>query len=122
MPIFSVSDITNKPLSKYTKEDIIKDLDELKQNGGITKKQDFEKLMKYFMKKKFKYVYRYESLNDYRNIYEKIYTLHLEGSPREIAEQIFKIAKKMGEYERLYLRLNIGNIFYKDEIYDMSTS
>ena len=35
MPIFSVNDIVTKPLSKYDNADIIKDLEELKHNGGI---------------------------------------------------------------------------------------
>ena len=111
MPIFSVSDITNKPLSKYTKEDIIKDLDELKQNGGITKKQDFEKLMKYFMKKKFKYVYRYESLNDYRNIYEKIYEMYPDLSE----SQIYFLFKNLLVNKGLLVKLELNKFHFKFE-------
>ena len=80
MPIFSVSDITAKPLSKYLQEDIIKDLDELKQNGGINKKSDFDKIMKYFMKKSFRNVYNIDQFKEWTNIYLKIFDMYSDFS------------------------------------------
>jgi hypothetical protein len=52
MTIYSIADIVKKPLSKYKVDEILFDLDDLKQNGGITKINDFIKLMNYFMKSK----------------------------------------------------------------------
>ena len=81
MPIYSITDITKKPLSKYETHEIIKDLNELKQNGGITKVKDFDKLMTYFMKSKtfMKYIYSMDVANKYAQIFDTIIDLHPEN-------------------------------------------
>lgn len=81
MPIQSIADIVKKPISKYSIEDIIKDLDELKQNGGITKIRDFDKLMAYFMKSKsfIKNIYYIDKSFQYAQIFEKILDMHPEN-------------------------------------------
>lgn len=81
MPIQSIADIVKKPISKYSIEDIIKDLDELKQNGGIIKIRDFDKLMAYFMKSKsfIKNIYYIVKSFEYTQIFEKILDMHPEN-------------------------------------------
>ena len=81
MPIHSITDIVKQPLSKYSTENIIKDLDELKQNGAITKIKDFDKLMTYFMKSKsfMKYIYTFDTSFNYAQIFEKIIDMHPEN-------------------------------------------
>lgn len=86
MNIFSVNDIIKLPLSKYTEDKLIEDLDKLKQNGGITKKQDFDKLMKYLIKKKYRCVYSFNTpyLTKWRIIYEKVYDMYPEFTDSQI--------------------------------------
>jgi hypothetical protein len=78
MPIYSITDIVKNPLSKYTIEDIIKDLNELKQNGGITKIKDFNKLMNYFMKSKtfIKNNYDLQAKMQYAQMFDIILDMH----------------------------------------------
>jgi len=81
MTIQSVADIIKKSISKYPKEDIVKDLDELKQNGGINKIKDFDKLMTYFIKSKsfMKNIYNIDLSLQYAEIFEKILDMHPEN-------------------------------------------
>lgn len=81
MPIQTIADIIKQPISKYSTENIIKDLDELKQNGSITKIRDFDKLMSYFMKSKsfMKYIYNFDTSFGYAQIFEKILDMHPEN-------------------------------------------
>lgn len=105
MPIFSVNDITAKTLSKYEYTDIINNLEELKQNGGITKQQDFNKLMKYFMKKKFKNIFHYNNLDNYRNIYEKIYEMYSDFSD----SQLYYLFEHLLVNKELLIKLLVNN-------------
>jgi len=78
MAIYSVHDIVKQPLSKYIFVNLSKDLDELKKNGGITKIQDFDKLMKYIMKSKtfISGKYNIDYIYKYTKFFTKILDLH----------------------------------------------
>lgn len=83
MPIHSISDITKTPLSKYTLEQLNKDVYDFKQNilsgmAPIIKIQEFDKLMKYIMKSKtFIYKgYNYNNIYLYIQLFKNILTLH----------------------------------------------
>ncbi len=136
MPIQSVVDIVKQPISKYTREDIIKDLDELKQNGGITKIKDFDKLMTYFMKSKsfMKYIYNIPNTFAYAQIFEKILDMHPENGIYTDEQMLYLcdkmcISKKLIEtsvnrgynmkYEHLYTYISnimdINNYHYNDK-------
>ena len=78
MTITNVSDFIKQSLSKLSDDDIIKNLKELKENDGITKIKDFDKIMYYFMKSKtfMKYIYVEYTTFKYIEIFEYILNMH----------------------------------------------
>lgn len=136
MPIQSVVDIVKQPISKYELKNIIKDLDELKQNVGISKIKDFDKLMTYFMKSKsfMKYIYNIPNTFAYAQIFEKILDMHPENGIYTDEQMLYLcdkmcISKKLIEtsvnrgynmkYEHLYTYISnivdINNYHYNDK-------
>ena len=98
----TITDIVKKSLSKYSYIDIFKDLDELKNNGGITKQNEFDKLVKYFMKKSFRYCHLYidEHYCNYRTIFDKIFDMHPSN-------EIFSETQLYFMFENILINKNI---------------
>lgn len=78
MTITNVSEFIKQSLSKLSHDDISKNLKELKENEGITKIKDFDKIMNYFMKSKtfMKNIYDVNIMFKYIEIFEYILDMH----------------------------------------------
>ena len=118
MSIYSINDITKKPLSKYEIDGLIKDLDELKKNGGITKVKDFDKLMAYFMKSKtyMNQIYNIEKAFEYAQIFEKILEMHPENGIYTDEQMLYLCEKAILNNTFLEKLLNRGYTIKYDHI------